>query len=60
MPLRVSSLPLMASVGPFALEPAAHLESPRRTDPKGQLYRSWRLEEPLRLLGLPPTGPKES
>ena len=24
----------------------------RRTDPKGQLYRSWRLEEPLRLLGL--------
>ena len=26
----------------------------RRTDPKGQLYRSWRLEEPLRLLGLPP------
>ena len=25
----------------------------RRTDPKGQLYRSWRLEEPLRLLGLP-------
>lgn len=27
-------------------------QSPRRTDPKGQLYRSWRLEEPLRLLGL--------
>ena len=29
----------------------------RRTDPKGQLYRSWRLEEPLRLLGLPPPRP---
>jgi len=26
----------------------------RNTGPKGQLYRSWRLEEPLRLLGLPP------
>ena len=38
MPLRVSSLPLMASVGPFALEPAAHLESLQRTDPKGQPY----------------------
>lgn len=50
----------MASVGPFALEPAAHLESLQRTDPKGQPYRSWRLKEPLRtLLGLPPpTGPK--
>ncbi len=31
--------------------------SPRRTDPKGQPYRSWRLEEPPRtLLGLPRPG----
>lgn len=51
----------MASVGPFALEPAAHLESLQRTDPKGQPYRSWRLKEPLHtLLGLPRPGQRRA